>query len=165
MVLDRAAYARLAHELDQPDALERAHVVRGGAERGPEPARKLHGARCALLEQREDAHAQRMAHRLDVPRVVDGSDRVGGQTNGHGVIDVRPSTRTPRASTETRPSRPRSNQAAPPLAIPRLRYLHSTTRAFRSFRSSWSPVRGPRRLGTSGRSWMHHCFKPQVLHE
>jgi len=76
VVLDGAAHARLVDELDQPHALERAHVVSDGAERRVEPAGQLDGAGGALVEQRQDPHAQRMTHRLHVARIVDVRDRL-----------------------------------------------------------------------------------------
>ena len=81
MVLDRAAHMRDLDELDEPHALQRAHVVGDGAQRSVEPAGQLHGAGGALVEHREDADAQRMAHRLHVAGIVDVLDRFHASTN------------------------------------------------------------------------------------
>ena len=56
VVLDRAAHARLVHEFDEPDALERTDVVGDGAEAGAEPAGELDRAGGALVEHRKDPH-------------------------------------------------------------------------------------------------------------
>ena len=78
VVLDRAADARLVDELDQPELVQRADVVGDGAERPLEHLRELDRTGRALLEDGEDAHPQRVAHGLDVARVVDARDRSHG---------------------------------------------------------------------------------------
>ena len=75
MVLDGAADPGFADEFDQAHALEGADVVGDGAERRVEPTSELDRARDALIQQRKDPHAQRMAHRLHVTRIVDARDR------------------------------------------------------------------------------------------
>ncbi len=74
VVLDRAAHRALVDELDQPEPLERAHVVGGRPQRRPEQLGELARARLALTQHREDAHPQRMAHRFHVARVVNALD-------------------------------------------------------------------------------------------
>ena len=75
VVLDGAAHPGLADELDQADALERAHVVGDRPQGRAEPAGELDRAGGPLVQQRDDPDAQRVAHRLDVARVVDARDR------------------------------------------------------------------------------------------
>jgi hypothetical protein len=82
VVLDRTAHARLVHQLDEPELLEGAHVIGDRAEAGVEPTGQLVRRRLALVEHRQDADAQRMAHRLDVAGIVDVLDRCHSSTMG-----------------------------------------------------------------------------------
>jgi hypothetical protein len=74
-MFDRAAYARHAYELDQAEALERPHVVGDGLKPRAEPAGQLDRARGPLVEHGEDAHPQRVAHRLHVAGIVNRGGR------------------------------------------------------------------------------------------
>ena len=62
--------------LDQAEPLKRAHVVGDGAERRVEMLGELNRARVALLEHREDAHAQRVRERFHIARILNIGDRL-----------------------------------------------------------------------------------------
>src|SRR5918997_4745143 len=76
VALGGAADLGLALELDQAEAVERAHVVGHHADVGAQQAGQLERARRALLEHRENAHAQRVAERPHVCGVAERPARV-----------------------------------------------------------------------------------------
>src|SRR5262249_39584341 len=69
-----AAHPGLVDQLDEPELVQGAHVVGDGAEAGFEDLGELDRTGPALVEQREDAHPQRVAHRLDISGVLDAGD-------------------------------------------------------------------------------------------
>src|SRR5688572_12599578 len=77
MALDGAPDTRLALELDQAELVELADVVGDDAYVGVQDPRQLDRAGGPLLEDREDAHAERMPECADVARVADVLDLRG----------------------------------------------------------------------------------------
>jgi hypothetical protein len=152
--------ARLAHALDEVHALERAHVGDGAERRAGQPASSM-GAGDPLVEQREDAHPQRMAHRLRVPRVVDVRDTTRAQrlcARSSDLVDsvvrcTEPTSTTPRgidaaSRTETEMRHQRS-QPALQLAAGRIAGLDGARR--RAVWAAAAPWNRPRALGYDGR--------------
>src|SRR5215207_2338520 len=67
---DRAAHLARADELEQPEVMQRAHVVADRSQRRVKPLGQLARRWRALLQQREDPHPKRVTERFDVALVA-----------------------------------------------------------------------------------------------